>query len=129
MNSLDNDLDTNAGATTWVRICKVADIPAQGSRVIQRSGKPNIAVFKTIGGKVFALLDECPHKKGPLSQGIVHGEQVTCPLHAWNIQLADGQAVAPDSGCTQHFAVAINLHEGHSWVHLDAAALHSSTQA
>jgi nitrite reductase (NADH) small subunit len=111
---------------TWVAICKVTDIPTQGSRVIQREGKPNIAIFKTISGKVFALLDECPHKKGPLSQGIVHGDQVTCPLHAWNIELTNGSAVAPDTGCTQHFAVTLKMIDDHLWVHLEAEALDGS---
>ena len=56
---------------------------------------------------MFALLDRCPHKGGPLSQGIVHGNQVACPLHGWNIQLADGRAVAPDEGCAATFPVRV----------------------
>jgi nitrite reductase (NADH) small subunit len=103
----------------WVAICKVEDIPKQGSRVIERPNSTNIALFRTITNQVYALLDQCPHKHGPLSQGIVHGEQVTCPLHAWNIQLSDGQAVMPDIGCTSKFAVSIK----DSWVHLDAQQL------
>ena len=110
-------------ATHWVPICKVDDIIAQGSRVVERKDAANIAVFKTMSGRVFALLDECPHKQGPLSQGIVHGEQVTCPLHAWNIQLETGEAVTPDTGCTQHFAVHVQMVNGEAWVHLDATAL------
>jgi nitrite reductase (NADH) small subunit len=60
---------------------------------------------------VFAVLDSCPHKGGPLSQGIVHGTSVTCPLHAWKIGLADGEAQAPDVGCVKRFEVKIE--DGH----------------
>jgi nitrite reductase (NADH) small subunit len=83
----------------WVKVVKLEDIPQLGSRVIKRAGG-DIAVFRTADNKVFALHDKCPHKGGPLSQGIVHGEKVTCPLHGWNIGLADGKAVAPDEGHT-----------------------------
>jgi len=67
----------------------------------------NIAVFRTAADEVFALLDKCPHKGGPLSQGIVFGRKVACPLHGWNINLGEGTAVAPDAGCTRSFAVKI----------------------
>ncbi len=85
--------------SNWVRIAALDEIPVMGSRVV-KSANGDIAVFRTDGDKVFALHDKCPHKGGPLSQGIVHGEKVTCPLHGWNIGLADGQAVAPDVGHT-----------------------------
>lgn len=83
----------------WVKVVKLEDIPRLGSRVVKHAGT-DIAVFRTADDKVFALHDKCPHKGGPLSQGIVHGEKVTCPLHGWNIGLADGKAVAPDEGQT-----------------------------
>ena len=67
----------------------------------------DVAVFRNSEDKVFALLDRCPHKGGPLSQGIVHGESVACPLHNWNIALGDGCARAPDEGCTPKFAVQV----------------------
>ena len=81
----------------WKLICRVDEIPALGSRVIKSQG-PDIAVFRTVGDEVFAMHDRCPHKGGPLSQGIVHGRRVTCPLHGMNIGLDDGNAVAPDVG-------------------------------
>mgnify|MGYP001816196110 FL=1 len=67
----------------------------------------NIALFRTAGDQVFAIKDECPHRQGPLSQGIVHGTSVTCPLHNWKIDLASGEALGPDEGCTNTFAVKI----------------------
>jgi len=90
----------------WVYLCTVEDIPRLGSRVVERSGG-NIAVFRTGDDRVFALLDRCPHKAGPLSQGIVHGETVTCPLHSWNIDLSSGEAKAPDTGCARRFPVKV----------------------
>ncbi len=93
----------------WVQLCKVDDIPRLGSRLVERAADAggNIAVFRTGDDKVFALLDRCPHKGGPLSQGIVHGESVTCPLHAWNIDLPSGEARAPDVGCARRFPVKV----------------------
>ncbi|SMC22967.1 nitrite reductase (NADH) small subunit [Andreprevotia lacus DSM 23236] len=98
----------NAPLTTghWLRICTVADIPPLGSRVVEREAG-NIAVFRTGNDEVFALLDRCPHKAGPLSQGIVHGQTVTCPLHSWNIDLTSGEARAPDVGCARRFPVKV----------------------
>ncbi|HEY9104955.1 nitrite reductase small subunit NirD [Chitinimonas sp.] len=90
----------------WVRICTVEDIPRLGSRVVERSSG-NIAVFRSATDTVFALLDHCPHKGGPLSQGIVHGESVTCPLHSWHIDLGTGEARAPDVGCARRFPVKV----------------------
>ena len=87
----------------WTSVCAVDAVPILGARVIQRLSDGNIAVFRSEEGKVFALLDSCPHKGGPLSQGIVYGERVACPLHNWQIGLADGCAQAPDTGCTVRF--------------------------
>lgn len=90
----------------WTRVCRVDDIPVLGSRVVTREGG-NLALFRTQDGAVFALLDRCPHKGGPLSQGIVHGETVTCPLHAWQIALDTGEVRAPDEGCARRFPVRV----------------------
>ena len=90
----------------WVEIVAMEDIPALGSRVI-KTDTMNIAVFRTAGDEVFAMKDECPHKQGPLSQGIVHGTSVTCPLHNWKIDLASGEALGPDEGCTNVYPVKI----------------------
>jgi nitrite reductase (NADH) small subunit len=96
----------------WKAICNVADIPVLGARVVNRAAKPgearpDIAIFRNSEDKVFALVDRCPHKGGPLSQGIVFGERVACPLHNWNIQLDSGHATAPDEGCAQKFSVKV----------------------
>ena len=87
----------------WVFVVKQADIPVAGARVIEGAAAGPIAIFRSLDDVVFAVLDKCPHKGGPLSQGIVHGHAVTCPLHAWNINLADGCALAPDTGCARPY--------------------------
>ena len=92
----------------WRVFCTVEDIPVLGSRRISRAGGTDVAIFRNAEDKVFALLDRCPHKGGPLSQGIVFGESVACPLHNWTIELADGCARAPDVGCTQRFSVRVD---------------------
>ena len=91
---------------SWVEIGGIDEIPRLGSRVV-RTAQGDIAVFRAGDDRIFALRDVCPHKGGPLSQGIVHGHRVTCPLHNWKIELADGQAVAPDQGCSASYAVRI----------------------
>lgn len=91
----------------WKRICTVDEIPVLGARRVSRANGPEVAVFRNAEDKVFALLDRCPHKGGPLSQGIVFGESVACPLHNWTIGLADGCAKAPDEGCTPRFSVRV----------------------
>ena len=85
--------------SNWIEIGRLQDIPRLGSRVV-RTAAGNIAVFRTENDEVFALDDRCPHKGGPLSQGIVHNRRVTCPLHNFVIELDSGKAVAPDEGCT-----------------------------
>lgn len=91
----------------WQAICHIDDIPTLGARVVKRNAARDVAIFKNAEGKVFALLDKCPHKGGPLSQGIVFGERVACPLHNWNIELPTGCAVTPDEGCTHRFSVKL----------------------
>lgn len=92
----------------WKVFCRLDDIPVLGSRRIARPGSTDVAIFRNAENKVFALLDRCPHKGGPLSQGIVFGDSVACPLHNWTIQLGDGCARAPDVGCTPRFSVRVD---------------------
>lgn len=91
----------------WKRVCALADIPRQGARVVRSRAHGDIALFRTLEDEVFALADRCPHRGGPLSQGIVFGRSVACPLHGWTIGLADGRAAAPDEGCARRFEVRV----------------------
>jgi nitrite reductase (NADH) small subunit len=92
--------------TQWIDIADLDEIPRLGARVI-KTDTMDIAVFRTRDDQVFALRDACPHRGGPLSQGIVHGATVTCPLHNWKIDLASGEALGPDEGCVNVFAAKI----------------------
>ncbi len=106
--------------TDWTAVCRVDDIPRLGARRVNRPRGVAVAVFRTDGDRVYALLDRCPHKGGPLSQGIVFGDAVACPLHNWAIALADGQARAPDEGCTPPFACKVE--GGQVWLDADELA-------
>jgi nitrite reductase (NADH) small subunit len=92
----------------WIRVCDIADIPRLGARVVPRRGEDNIAVFRTADDSVFAVTDRCPHRGGPLSQGIVFGHRVACPLHNLHIELDTGCAVAPDTGCVERHPVKVS---------------------
>jgi nitrite reductase (NADH) small subunit len=118
---------SNAVAPDWIEVCKVEDIPLLGARVLEREGDDNIALFRTASGKVFALRDRCPHKGGPLSQGIVAGETVTCPLHSWNLGLDTGEARAPDVGCVATFPVRVDV--GVVWLSLTRQAISAAVTA
>lgn len=88
----------------WIEVGHVDDVPRLGSRVVS-SPFGDIAIFKTKDNQLFALRDKCPHKGGALSQGIIHGHKVTCPLHNWVISLLDGEAQGFDEGCTTTYQV------------------------
>ncbi len=92
----------------WKNIGPLENIPVQRARRLSfgHHGKP-IAIFRTAEDGVFALIDECPHKQGPLSEGIICGDIVTCPLHNWVIGLKDGRALAPDEGGTTSLPVRV----------------------
>jgi nitrite reductase [NAD(P)H] small subunit len=104
MNAMDGHIET-----IWIDVGHLGDIPRLGSRVVTAPAI-DIAVFRTADDRVFALHDRCPHKAGKLSQGIVHGDSVTCPLHNWVIGLGDGLARDPDDGCAR--TVPVRLQDG-----------------
>jgi nitrite reductase (NADH) small subunit len=91
----------------WIEVGRAADVPLRGSRVIATE-QGDIAVFKAADGRIFALWDKCPHKGGPLSQGIVHGTSVTCPLHNWVVGLETGEVKGPDQGCARKVPVELD---------------------
>lgn len=103
---MNSNAVTRDDMSKWTEVVALDEIPQLGSRVITTDNM-NIAVFRTAGDEVFAIKDECPHKQGPLSQGIVHGTSVTCPLHNWKIDLASGEALGPDEGCTNVFPARV----------------------
>lgn len=97
----------NVQANQWIAVGQISDIPRQGARCV-KNGKMTIAIFRTSDDRLFALEDKCPHKNGPLSNGIVHDGCVTCPLHNWVISLETGSAQGADSGETLTFPVKLD---------------------
>ncbi len=91
----------------WIPVCNTSEIPVRGARVIRRAGCDDIALFRGGQNDVYAIVDKCPHKGGPLSAGLVHGSSVTCPLHGMVIDLSTGQVQAPDEGCVRTIPVKI----------------------
>jgi nitrite reductase [NAD(P)H] small subunit len=108
----------SAFGSLWVELGPAEAIPLRGARVV-RTTQGDIALFRTGDGAVFALEDRCPHRGGPLSQGIVHDRGVTCPLHNWVISLETGEVKGPDQGCVK--TLPIRVQDGR--VYLSAAAL------
>jgi nitrite reductase (NADH) small subunit len=108
----------NAMTQDWLDIGAVEDIPRRGGRVV-KTPRGCIAVFRAADDAVFALDDRCPHKGGPLSDGIVHGHKVTCPLHSWVFSLETGEAQGADEGRVR--AHGVRVHAGR--ILLDPAAL------
>lgn len=104
---------------TWIAIGSTDDIPLRGARCVA-TPQGRIAVFRTADNRFFAMEDRCPHKAGPLSQGIVHGDAVTCPLHNWVISLETGAALGVDEGAVRTFALKVD--EGRLFVSSEALA-------
>ncbi|MES0828316.1 MULTISPECIES: nitrite reductase small subunit NirD [Ruegeria] len=92
---------------SWIDIGHIDDIPLRGARVV-KTPVGCIALFRTAENEVFAASDRCPHKGGPLSEGIVHGQSVTCPLHNWVFDLNSGQAQGADEGQIATYPVQLD---------------------
>ncbi|NKJ43983.1 MULTISPECIES: nitrite reductase small subunit NirD [unclassified Novosphingobium] len=92
----------------WLDIGPVGQISPGNARTLPVQGGEEIAIFHTLDNQFYALVNKCPHRHGPLSQGIVHGAVVTCPLHSWNISLKTGQALGDDQGCVPTIPVRVD---------------------
>jgi nitrite reductase (NADH) small subunit len=103
----------------WIAVGSLLDIPQRGARCIE-TAEGKVAVFRTVDDRVFAIDDHCPHKGGPLSQGIVHGAAVTCPLHNWVISLESGKALGADEGCVR--TIPVKVEDGAIFIGLRVSA-------
>lgn len=102
-------------ALHWTDVGAVTDIPLRGARRAP-TPKGDIAIFRTGDGTVYALRDACPHKQGPLSQGIIHGHAVACPLHNWSIDLRTGEAMGADRGKGCAPVIPLEVREGRIFI-------------
>jgi nitrite reductase (NADH) small subunit len=82
---------------TEITLGPVSHIPPGEGRVYSVNGE-NIAVFHTRGGGVYAVQAQCPHRGGPLADGLVGGTTLICPLHSWKFDLTTGAALFGDCG-------------------------------
>ena len=108
----------------WIEVAKLEELSRQSARVVQFD-TVKIAVFRTSQDAVLAVKDRCPHRGGPLSQGIVHGNLVTCPMHNWRIDLATGEAVQPDKGCVRTYETKVE--DGRVYLRLSSAAVNAGS--
>ena len=97
----------NVVTERWFVVGSISDIPRRGARCVSH-GEKTIAIFRTAEDRIFALEDKCPHRNGPLSQGIVHDGCVTCPLHNWVISLETGEAQGADVGSSTTYPVKLD---------------------
>ena len=96
----------NPPTAEWVDVGAAADVLPRSARVVRTVGG-DVAVFRTATDAYYAVDNRCPHRGGPLSEGIVHGDAVTCPLHNWVINLPTGKAVGADEGCVTTIPVKV----------------------
>lgn len=90
----------------WHSVCQLEEIPRFGGRTV-RAGPTEIAVFRLGDDRIRAVENRCPHKQGPLAEGIISGDTVICPLHARKINLESGAVLPPDSGCVKTYPVKV----------------------
>ena len=108
--------------SNWVKVAPFEDVPKLGARVVRTTNSEGnaleIGVFRLEDDRIFAINNKCPHKAGPLSQGIVYGDKVACPMHSWKISLVTGKAEEPDVGETACFNTKVE--DGFVYLELDA---------
>ena len=97
-----NDVKTN----NWIEVCRLDEIPQSAARTVN-AGNAMIAVFRLSDDRVKAVENRCPHKQGPLAEGIISGDDILCPLHNWRISLDSGEVAAPDEGCVKTYPVKV----------------------
>jgi len=90
----------------WHPVRQLEEVPTLGGRTV-RAGKTEIAVFRLSDGRIKAVRNSCPHKQGPLADGIVSGDTIICPMHARKISLSSGEVLPPDSGCVKTYQAKV----------------------
>ncbi|MCM3714684.1 nitrite reductase small subunit NirD [Alkalihalobacillus oceani] len=95
-----------ANSVKKVKVARLDELSIGLGKKVEIAGE-EIALFKQEDQGVHAIQNRCPHKGGPLSEGIVSGEHVFCPLHDWKVNVRDGIVQAPDEGCVKRYEVDI----------------------
>lgn len=90
---------------SWIRITRTENIPLREGRAV-KVGEEEIAIFN-LGDKYLAVGNRCPHRGGPLADGIVSGQTVVCPLHAWKVCLTSGEVKGDPASCTKSYPVEV----------------------
>jgi len=90
----------------WIEVCKLDEIPPSQARTVN-ADNTMIAVFRLTDDRVKAVENRCPHKQGPLAEGIISGDNILCPLHNWRISLESGEVAAPDHGCVKTYPAKV----------------------
>ncbi|MDQ6996007.1 MAG: nitrite reductase small subunit NirD [Mariprofundus sp.] len=94
---------SDAKTNNWIEVCRLDEIPPSQARTVN-AGDNMIAVFRLSDDRIKAVENRCPHKQGPLAEGIISGDDILCPLHNWRISLDSGEVAAPDHGCVKTYA-------------------------
>ncbi|EIE52686.1 tRNA-(guanine-N1)-methyltransferase [Salipiger aestuarii] len=107
----------------WIDIGHIDDVPLRGARQV-KTKVGCLAVFRTGETEVFAVSNLCPHKGGPLSEGIVHEQKVTCPLHNTIFDLNSGESLGVDEYRIDTYPVRVE--DGRILLDRDAIAQRSA---
>jgi len=102
-------------AKAWIRIARSHDIPLREGRAV-KVGNLEIAIFN-LGDRFLAVDNRCPHKGGPLADGIVSGAAVVCPLHAWKLSLETGEGL--NTGCASSCVKTFRTRVEHGVIFLE----------
>ena len=103
----------------WIRVTACENIPPREGRAAKVGGR-EIAIFN-LGDRFLALANRCPHQGGPLCDGIVAGDAVVCPLHAWKVSLETGAVQRPASAGTCVATYATRVEAGVVLIEVPAA--------
>ena len=94
----------------WVRVTSCDNVPLREGRAVSIAGR-DMAIFN-LGDQFLATDNQCPHKAGPLCDGIVTGTSVVCPLHAWKINLTDGCVERPKESVHSVATYPVRVEDG-----------------
>ena len=111
----------------WIRIAAISSIPPREGRAVTVAGR-EIAIFN-LGDRFLAVDNRCPHRGGPLADGILAGDAVICPLHAWRVDLTSGAVDRPSDTETCVRSYSVRVDEGVLMLQLPSEETRQADQA